>query len=66
MTFIEGELFQDKTRNLGVYESLFIDLICTESIWHFMKGFSTIREKTSAFTKVSLLILFPYMVDGIY
>jgi hypothetical protein len=47
MAFMEEELFQNKRRNLTVYEIFQVDFIDTESWWLLLNGSSsTIREGT--------------------
>jgi hypothetical protein len=66
MTFLEGELFHDKARNLTAYERLPIDFICTESWWHLLNGsYSTNREGTWQFTKGYQSIFFARCRDVI-
>jgi hypothetical protein len=51
MTFIDGELFHDKRRNLTVCENIAVNFICRESWWNWLKGSSsTIWEWTWPFT----------------
>jgi hypothetical protein len=67
MTFIEGEFFQDKRRNLPVYKRFLVDFFSTELYWYLLKkSLFTIREQTWPVMKRSLLILLAPSGDDIY
>jgi hypothetical protein len=65
ITFLEGELFQDKRMNLIVYQKLMFDFIGKESWWHLFKGSSsTMREWTRPFRKCSSSFYWHEVVIG--
>jgi hypothetical protein len=67
MTFIDEKLFQDKRKNLTVYEMLIVDCIGTESWWHLLNASSfMIREGTRRYMKGSQSILLTWSCDDIY
>jgi hypothetical protein len=67
MTFIEEKIFQDKKRNMRIYENHSADFIFKVSWWYLLNESSfMIREWTWPFTKCSRSILLARRCDGIY
>jgi hypothetical protein len=45
MTFVESELFHDKSRYLTVYEKHVVNFIGKKSSWHLIKDHFSLYEK---------------------